>query len=113
MVVIKDLKDLKDDAKLLSDIERQTRKIFNDANKLRKQAALMSVDSSVFTCSHTFRKEYLCTYIRAYESAIEELQFDELKNMVNPSIFKNGVMILSSKCIFFSYHHGGHSPEMS
>jgi len=89
------IKDLKEDVKLLFDIEKQTKKMYNDANKLRKQAASMTGDSSVFTCSHTFRDGYLCTYIRAYDGAVEEMQFEEFKNLINPNVFKNGVLVMS------------------
>ena len=71
--------------------------MYNDANKLKKQGALLTGDSSVFMCSHRFKKDYLCTYIHAYDGDVEEMQFEELDNLVNPNVYKNGVFVMSSK----------------
>ena len=83
------------DAKQLSELVVQLSKMFNEASKLHFQNALHTTDDQyVYICSNTFQ-DYLCTYVHSYSKV--ELQLDELQDVVNPEVYKNGVLIFSSK----------------
>jgi len=87
------MENFQEDAKQLSDLIAQLTRMFTEARKLHFQNALHSADDPyVYICSNTFQ-DYLCTYVHSYSNV--EVQFDEIQEVVNPDVYKNGVLIFS------------------
>lgn len=89
------MEKFQEDAKSFGDIIHQFTKMYIEASKLHFQKALpITDDPYVFMSSGVFQ-DYLCTYIHSYEGS--EVQFDEFNKIVNPDVFKNGVLVMSKR----------------
>ena len=90
--------EINQSCKLYTQFLIQMKKNFNDHNRLQKQRGyLTTTDTPIFMSHATFKKQYVISYVRPYDSKIDEICFNEFPDVINPDIFKHGIFIISGQ----------------
>lgn len=91
-----DISRLIEDAELILQIKKQVSKAYNENNKLQKQRGLVSTLVPVFVHHFVLKKQFIVSYVQAYDDAVNNVYIDGLDSMLHPKLFRNGAFIISS-----------------
>lgn len=90
-----DISRLIEDAELILQIKKQVSKAYNENNKLQKQRGLVSTLVPVFVHHFVLKKQFIVSYVQAYDDAVNNVYIDGLDSLLHPKLFRNGAFIIS------------------
>lgn len=95
------LQDLKADKEWFVKACIQMKKQYDEQSRLVKQN--LKIDQPLFVNHMVLRKQFLISYVQPFPGCTDQIVFTELTHFINPDQFRNGVLIISSECIWFLF----------